>query len=341
MEKGWNGLPYYSISDKYKSVFGAKVYKIPVAVVDDCPNRLGLKGMKTCSFCDVWGSAARSEAFDMGLTDQIQKFRAHIKDKYKANHFLVYFQAYTNSFAKINDLESNFQIALNSGDDIVGFVVGTRPDCLSLALFKLWQKYHEQKYVSVELGIQSFFEDDLIFFRRGHTAVDSLQAIKKIDELTDVDLGIHLIFGSPYETDERIKESALRCNDLPITNVKLHNLHVLKNTHLETLYNEGTFTPISLETYSRRVQIFLEHLRPDIAIHRLSAFSSRFDELIAPAWTNNKMGTHQAIIDHLRKELSFQSRFYTPKTEIETLKHRELQIQSSSTARPQSCVNLL
>lgn len=341
MEKGWNGLPYYSISDRYKSVFGAKVYKIPVAVVDDCPNRLGLKGMQTCSFCDVWGSAARSEAFDLPLVEQIHKYRDHIRNKFKAEKFLVYFQAYTNSFAKINDLEKNFKDALSCGDDIAGFVIGTRPDCLSMSLFKLWQNYHEQKYVSVELGIQSFYEDDLEFFRRGHKASESLHAIKRIKELTSVDLGIHLIFGSPYETDERIKQSALICNDLPITNVKLHNLHVLKNTALEVIYNKGEFSPISLEQYAHRVQIFLENLRPDIAIHRLSAFSSRFDELIAPAWTNNKMGTHQAIIDHLRRESSYQSRFYQPKTESEILKVQELATQGLPKPSPGSSLNLL
>lgn len=330
MEKGWNGLPYYSISDRYKSVFKTKVYKIPVAVVDDCPNRLGLKGMKTCSFCDIWGSAARSEAFDLPLVEQIHKYRSHIKAKYKATQFLIYFQAYTNSFAKISGLEKNFQDSLTCGDDIVGFVIGTRPDCLSLALFKLWQYYHEQKYVSVELGVQSFFDDDLEFFRRGHTVSDSLQAIKKISEKTTVDLGIHLILGSPYETEERVKQTALVCNDLPITNVKLHNLHVLKNTALETSHREGLFEPISLEMYARRVQIFLENLRPDIAIHRLSAFSSRFEELVAPVWTANKMGTHQSIIDHLRRETAYQSRFYEPRNKAEALRKSQLLIQSGA-----------
>lgn len=332
MEKGWNGLPYYSISDRYKAVFGAKVYKIPVAVVDDCPNRQGLKGMKTCSFCDVWGSAARSEAFDLPLTEQIQKYRAHIKQKYKASQFLVYFQAYTNSFAKISELEKNFEEALACGDDIAGFVVGTRPDCLSLALLKMWQRFHEQKYVSIELGVQSFFEDDLTFFRRGHSAQDSISALKKINEITTVDLGIHLIFGSPFETDSRIIETAQMCNDLPITNIKLHNLHVLKNTALEAEYRAGNFQPISLETYAHRVQIFLENLRPNIAIHRLSAFSSRFDELVAPSWTSNKMGTHQAIIDHLRNQHSCQSRSFEPKNQTEVLAKHDLFIKSRSSS---------
>src|SRR3954462_6205817 len=98
MEKGWLGLPYRPISEFYQKRFGGKVYKIPVSVVDDCPNRRGLKGMQTCVFCDVWGSAARSESMTMGLREQIQKYQVEIGEKYKAQQFLVYFQAYTNTF---------------------------------------------------------------------------------------------------------------------------------------------------------------------------------------------------------------------------------------------------
>src|SRR3954463_12240525 len=102
MEKGWRGLPYRPISQFYQKRFGSKVYKIPVSVVDDCPNRRGLKGMQTCVFCDVWGSAAQSESIQMELPAQIQKYREQIHNKYKANQFLVYFQAYTNTFTKVS-----------------------------------------------------------------------------------------------------------------------------------------------------------------------------------------------------------------------------------------------
>jgi len=112
MEKGWTGLPYHSISEHFKRIFGEKVYKIPVSVVDDCPNRMGLKGMKTCSFCDVWGSAANEGSFKMSLDEQITHYHAIIAKKYNAQKFLVYFQAYTNTFTKIPSLRLNFETAL-------------------------------------------------------------------------------------------------------------------------------------------------------------------------------------------------------------------------------------
>lgn len=307
MEKGWSGLPYHTIAEHYQRLFAKKVYKIPVSVVDDCPNRRGLKGMQTCIFCDVWGSAANSDAALMKLEEQIQKYRAAIQKKYKAQSFLVYFQAYTNTFTKISALRANFEKAL-SFEDVVGLVIGTRPDCLSPAVMDLWQEFHQKSFVAVELGVQSFFDDHLTFLRRGHTAEDSLKAVHKIAGSTRVDLGIHLIFGSPGETLQHVRETAKIVNDLPITNVKLHNLHVLTKTPLEILYNEGQFRPIEFEDYAERVQIFIENLRPDIALHRLAAFAPRWEELVAPRWTSDKMGTHQRLVDHLRAQKSFQSK---------------------------------
>jgi radical SAM protein (TIGR01212 family) len=305
MEKGWSGLPYHSISEHFKRIFNEKVYKIPVSVVDDCPNRLGLKGMKTCSFCDVWGSAAREESFQMNLNDQIIKYRSVIGEKYNSKNFLVYFQAYTNTFTKIPALRANFETALQH-DFVKGFILGTRPDCLSEAVLQLWQEYCQKTFVSVELGVQSFFNPHLEFMRRGHSAENSLKAIQKISAKTSVDLGIHLIFGSPGETAEEIKQTALICNDLPITNVKLHNMHVLKNTALEQWHADGKYSPIEFEDYRDQVSLFLSYLHPRIAIHRLTAYAPRWEELIAPKWTADKMGPHQKIIDFLRAQKIYQ-----------------------------------
>ncbi len=316
MEKGWLGLPYHTISEHYNQLFGEKVYKIPVTVVDNCPNRMGLKGMQTCVFCDVWGSAANAEAMTMELREQIEKYHAHIANRYNAKAFLIYFQAYTNTFTKVSALRNNFDIAL-SYPWVKGFTLGTRPDCLSKSVMDLWNEYHEKSFVAVEMGVQSFYNDELEFMRRGHTAEAAIEAIHKIADNTKVDLGIHLIFGSPGETDERIIKTAEIVNTLPITNVKLHNLHVLKNTPLEGMYHAGEFMPIDQLTYTRRVELFLQHLSPRFALHRLAAYSSRWDELVAPEWTKNKMGTHQAIIDHLRAQGSYQSQFFQANSELE------------------------
>lgn len=316
MEKGWLGLPYHTISEHYNQLFGEKVYKIPVTVVDDCPNRRGLKGMQTCVFCDVWGSAANAESLSMELRAQIEKYHGHISQKYKAKAFLIYFQAYTNTFTKVSSLRHNFDVAL-SYPWVKGFTLGTRPDCLSKAVFDLWNEYHEKSFVCVEMGVQSFFNDQLEFMRRGHTAEASIEAIHKIADNTKVDLGIHLIFGNPGETDETIIKTAEIVNTLPITNIKLHNMHVLKNTPLEEMYHKGEFTPIDRETYAHRVGLFLQHVSPRFAMHRLAAYSSRWDELVAPEWTKNKMGTHQYIIDQLRAKTSYQSQLFQAETDLE------------------------
>lgn len=309
MFNAWNGAPYHPIKQYYTQKFGHKVHKIPVSVVDDCPNRRGLKGMQTCVFCDVWGSAANAESLTMPLRAQIEKYKENLAKKHKVDSFLVYFQAYTNTFTKVSALRANFETAL-SYDFVKGLVIGTRPDCLSPAVMELWQEMHERSSVFVELGVQSFNEDQLLFMRRGHTAEASIKAIHKIAQNTSVDLGIHLIFGNPGETDEQIVETAKICNDLPITNVKLHNLHVLKQTPLEDMHARGEFTPIEFDLYAHRVELFLQHLDPRLAVHRLAAYSSRREELIAPAWTGNKMKTHQEIIDHMNHHQAYQGQHF-------------------------------
>jgi hypothetical protein len=328
MEKGWQGLPYHTIAQHYNKLFGEKIYKIPVSVVDDCPNRRGLKGMQTCVFCDVWGSAAKAESMTMELKEQIVKYQQVIAHKYKAKSFLVYFQAYTNTFTKISGLRQNFEAAL-SFPWVKGFVLGTRPDCLSKAVLDLWHEYSQKNFVAVELGVQSFFDDQLLFMRRGHSAEDSIKALHKIAaDCPQVDLGIHLMFGQPGETDEQMIETAKIVNDLPITNVKLHNLHVLTNTPLADMYKQNEFTPIDLETYARRVQLFLQHLSPRIALHRLAAFASRRDELVAPDWTADKMKTHQFLIEYLRSQRACQAQCYEARGEQELFLQKNLWQQS-------------
>lgn len=295
-----SNYPYNPISQYYQSVFGEKVYKISVAVADTCPNREGLRGMKTCNFCDQWGSAAYHKNLERPLKTQIESVRKILKEKRKANKFLVYFQAYTTTFQKVNKLREEIKVALEF-EDVVGVVIGTRPDCISDALLDLWNETANHVFVGVELGVQTFDEQELIWMRRGHTAQASLKAIQRIAEACPkVNLGIHLIFGMPNESESSVIETAQLCNRLPIHNVKIHNLHVLKGTPLEDEYREGKFTPLSRESYFRHVGLFLRHLRPDMGVHRLSAYAPRWDELVAPTWTSYKMKTYQDMMDYLQ-----------------------------------------
>jgi radical SAM protein (TIGR01212 family) len=307
----WGGLPYYPISQFYKTKFGEKVYKIPVSTATTCPNREGLNGMKTCNFCDVWGSAAYPEIRENSLREQILETRERMRQMYKAHKFLVYFQAYTYTFAKVARLREQFDL-LKEFDDVVGVVVGTRPDCLSDALFDLWNEMAEKMFLSVEIGVQSFNEEQLLWMRRGHTAEKSIKALHRIREKCPrADVGIHLMFGQPGETDEQIVETARLVNGLPINNVKLHNLHVLKNTPLEEDYLAGRFAPIDKMTYLQRCTLFLTHLSPRIAVHRLSALSNRPEELVAPDWTARKMETYQHMLDYMNERRAQQGQYWT------------------------------
>lgn len=302
----WGGLPYYSVGQYYRERFGQRVQVVPVNIASTCPNRLGLKGMQTCSFCDVWGSSAYPELQGQPLGEQLSKKLEALGKRYRSRRFLVYFQAYTSTFLAVRQLRAHFEEALTY-DGVVGFILGTRPDCLSPAVLALWEEYRQRGlYVSVELGVQTFDEEQLIFLRRGHTGEDSLKAIGKIREETDVDLGVHLMFGNPGETQEQMAETARTLTALGVHHVKLHNLHVLKDTPLAQWYEAGEFAPIELDEYTQRVIAFLQHLSPEVVVQRLVALSSRWDELLAPKWTRLKMQSSQFILREMDRLGAYQ-----------------------------------
>ena len=303
----WEGKRYYPISQFYKNRFGEKVYKVSVSIAETCPNRQPGSRMPLCIFCDEWGSAAYHLERDKSLQDQIIINRDKIARRYRAKSFLVYFQSYTNTFDRVSELEQRFDIAL-AQDNIKGVVLGTRPDCLPKRILPLLKQTHNEHYVMVELGLQSFFDHHLDFLQRGHNVQRGYEAIEKLHQHTGVDIGIHLMFGLPGETDQELIETAQILNELPVNNVKLHNLHVLSNTPLALQYQLGKFQPIELDEYIHKVTLFLEHLSPDIAVQRLAAVASRWDELIAPAWTKEKMRPTQAIEDHLQEQDTWQGK---------------------------------
>jgi len=319
--QNWQGLPYYPISLFYQKKFGAKVWKVPVSTATTCPNREGIRGMKVCNFCDEWGSAAYPQHREQELVEQIQKNRETLRHRYKAHKFLVYFQAYTNTFAKTQLLEKQLETALQF-EDVVGVVIGTRPDCISDAVLELWNKVSEKTFVAIELGVQSFDEEQLLWMRRGHTAEKSIQSIFRIRKACPkVDLGIHLMFGLPGETTEQIIKFADISNHLPIDNVKLHNLHVLKKTPLELEYKAGLFEPISREQYADRVISYLTHLNPKTAVHRLTAVASRHEELIAPTWAANKMASYQYVLDRFNEQKAYQGQSFQPLQKLENFSY--------------------
>jgi radical SAM protein (TIGR01212 family) len=298
----WKGQPYYPISQYYQKKFGEKVYKISVSTSDSCPVRVK---KKVCIFCDEWGSAGSLLIENESLSTKIKLTSERVAKRYKANKFLVYFQPYTSTFSTISKLEKQIELSL-AEEKIVGVVLGTRPDCIPQKLLPLLRKFHEQAYVSVELGVQSFDNQQLDFLQRGHTVEQSITAIKRLHEYAGVDIGVHLMMGLPNEPLSQVGMYASRINQLPVTDVKLHNLHVLLNTPLEKLYQQGGFTPATLEEYTEKVIYFLSLLNPNIPVHRLAAVASRWEELVAPKWSKQRMKPAQYIINCMKKNKLYQ-----------------------------------
>ncbi len=208
-------LPYFPISRFYRERFGTKVHKISVSVAGTCPNREGLRGMKTCNFCDQWGSAAYKQNLTKPLYQQIVDVRDILRAKRGANKFLVYFQAYTTTFSSVRKLREQFELAL-SFPDVVGLVIGTRPDCISDAFIDHLRELSMRTFVAVEFGVQSFDDRVLEWMRRGHTGDDSRSAIARVArECPAVDLGVHLIFRragrEPTPTPHARRASSTRC----------------------------------------------------------------------------------------------------------------------------------
>jgi uncharacterized protein len=261
--------------------------------------------MQTCIFCDEWGSAAYPEQRSQELGEQIRSKLSFLGERYNSRTFFVYFQAYTSSFLAVKRLRGHFETAL-SFPEVKGLIVGTRPDCVPPALIELGKEFSDRAHVSIELGVQTFSDPQLTFLRRGHTAAQAFETIHRIKRESSLDLGIHLIFGVPNETHATILETAQTVASLPIDHVKLHQLHVLKNTPLESLYQSGQFIPLTLEDYAERVSLFLQHIPRRIALQRLAAVASRWEELVAPEWTRHKMRSHQFIVDWMKARGQFQ-----------------------------------
>ena len=273
--------------------------KVSVSVADQCPNRRPGATLEQCIFCDQWASAAYPREAHRELSEQIRHNKRLVGRRYRDCGYLVYFQAYTNTLDKIGALEARYRTAL-AEPGVKGLVIGTRPDCLPRRVLELLGKLSEDHYIMVELGLQSFDDERLAYLKRGHTRTQNIEGIQKLATLTGVDIGVHLIFGLPDETPEYIVNTARQLNRLPVHNVKLHNLHVLRNTELENLYSQGKFEPDSLDSYADKIILFLRHLSPHIAVQRLAGLVSRRDELVAPAWSAQKMQPIEFIEGRMR-----------------------------------------
>lgn len=253
----------------YWETYGLRLQRLPLDGGFTCPNRDGTLGAGGCSFCD---NRAFHPAYTKGkgIAEQIDAGIAfHSRRGRKADGYLAYFQAFTNTYAPLPVLASRYGEAL-SHPQVKGLVVGTRPDCVDPEkLDYLAQLKRQGSIVEVEYGIESVYDDTLERVRRGHTFACSREAICATARW-GLPVGGHLIIGLPGETRERILSSASLLNALPLSFLKIHQLQILKGTAMEQEYkaHPEAFLRLGPDAYIELLADFLERLRPDIAIGR-------------------------------------------------------------------------
>lgn len=326
----WHGKPYYSLDAYCKNTYGEKLYKTALNAGLTCPNRDGTLGNRGCIFCSAGGSGdfasvitARTDssgennllssaivenADASGFKNAYQESQKALSHKKAGRKFIAYFQAYTNTYGPIPYLEKLYRLALEE-PTVAGISIATRPDCLPPEIMALLCRLKEEyapKFIWLELGLQTIYEDSAAFIRRGYPLSCFEEAVQMLWE-KGFPVITHMILGLPNENKDKILASMDYLNKQPVWGVKLQLLHILKGTDLGALYEKEpdryrSFPSLAL--YLDTLIPCLEHLRPDMVIHRVTGDAPK-KLLLAPLWSSDK----RLVLNTLHKQMKAQGSF--------------------------------
>ena len=282
---------YRSFGAFMRTKFGFTVYKVNVDAGFTCPNRDGTLGLSGCIYCNNDSFRPNSCKPTLSLAGQIGNGVNHIKKRYKANKFIVYFQPYTNTYAPLETLRDLYSEALKQ-PDIIGLAIGTRPDAIDEQKISMLEELAQKHFILIEYGLQSIYDKSLTFINRGHDYAAFLEAVHLTSD-RGIHIGAHLIVGFPTETRDEMLAMAGKISALPIGFLKVHQLQIIKDTPLADMYKENPFYTFGYEEYIDFIADFIERTSPDIVFQRL--FATAPDSiLVAPDWGKNR---HRMLSD--------------------------------------------
>jgi uncharacterized protein len=290
------GPRYYAFGRFLRERFGYKVFRVTIDAGFTCPNVDGSVALGGCVYCDNRSFSPNRRLPRSSVRDQVSRGVAILQKRYRAEHFLAYFQAATNTYAPVEKLRRLYDEALEH-PQVVGLAIGTRPDCVPDPVLDLIQEYARQRYVCLELGLQTIHDRSLDWMNRGHHLDVFVDAIARCQG-RGLDLCAHVILGLPGESPADMLATADTLAALPVQAVKIHNLHVVRDTPLAEMYERGEIRLMERDEYVQVVCDFLERLPPGMVIQRLSGDAPP-DYLVAPSWCLDK----PALLDAIRAEL--------------------------------------
>ena len=275
---------YKTADDYYKEKYGCKVYKLSLDGGFSCPNRDGTVSTGGCVFCSALGGGEFAERGG-SIPEQLKKAKNRVAGKIKEGKYIAYFQSFTNTYAPTDRLKTLFSEAI-APDDIVGLNIATRPDCLPDDTVDLLKNLNKIKPVTVELGLQTSDDTVAEYINRGYKTQVYADAMGRLKN-AGLEVITHIIIGLPFDDPVATTHFAVGCGT---NGVKFHLLHILKNTRLAEVYEQGRIQALSLEEYARILKDCISGLPAETVVHRITGDGAKKD-LIAPLWSADKKKT--------------------------------------------------
>ncbi len=300
---------YYTLDYYYKQKYNCKIAKISLNMGLTCPNKDGKVGFGGCIYCSKLGSGDYAGRKEKSLKEQFMDVKEIMKKKWPTAKYIAYFQANTNTYAPVALLKKAWEEVLTF-DDVVGINISTRPDAIEKECYDLLEELNNKTDLIVELGLQTIHEKTSKLINRCHSLECFVSCVKELNK-RNIKVLVHIINGLPYENKDMMLDTIKYLNNLNIWGIKIHMLHILKDTALEKMYNEEKFHVLTKEEYVDIVSDQLELLREDIVINRITG-DPKIDDLIEPKWLIKKFGVLNDIDKEMAKRDSVQGIKYFP-----------------------------
>ncbi|MCI7701956.1 MAG: TIGR01212 family radical SAM protein [Tenericutes bacterium] len=296
---------YHTLDYYYKNRFHEKVFKVSLDAGFSCPNIDGTVGYNGCIYCSKLGSGEFAGNKQEPIEVQFNKVKEIMLKKWPNAKYIGYFQAHTNTYAKVEKLNELYTKILNE-PGVIGLNIATRPDAITEECLDYLTELNKKTYLTIELGLQTTNEKTSKLINRCHTLTCFEEMVNKLRE-RNIDVVVHIINGLPYETKEDMINTAKYLNSLDIQGIKIHMLSILKDTPLEKLYEKEHFKMLTKEEYIDIVTDQLELLRPEIVIHRITG-DPKVDDLVEPNWLVKKFCVLNDIDKEMAKRNTYQGK---------------------------------
>ena len=295
---------YHTLNYYFKNKYGCKVFKVSLNAGFTCPNIDGTKGFGGCTYC-LNGSGEKITTDN--LIEQFNNVKDVMLKKWPKAKYIGYFQANTNTYAPLNELKEKYELILKQ-DGVIGLNIATRPDSITPEVYDYLEDLNKRTDLVIELGLQTINEKTAKYINRGSTLKEFEDCLNELNK-RNINVVVHIINGLPFETKEDMINTAKYLSHKNILGVKIHMLHILKDTAMFKQYLKDNFHILTKEEYVDIVCDQLEYLRDDIVINRITGDPIK-EELVEPEWLIKKFGVLNEIDKEMVRRDSYQGKKY-------------------------------